>query len=78
MDSFSKPAADVVRLRRALYGPEDAQALMLRCFKRSKATRVNETTVWHCWQDQDDALDAALGHDAPAERAEAKERYLSR
>lgn len=62
----------------SLYGPEDAQALMLRCFKRSKATRVNEVTVWNCWQDQDDALDAALGYDAPAERAAARQAYLAK
>lgn len=69
LETFSRNASDWIRLRRALYGAEDAQALMLRCFKSSKAGKVNETTVLNCWQAQDDELDAALGFDAPAERA---------
>lgn len=75
-DSFSVNAADAIRLRRALYGPLDAQALILRCFKRSKAGKVNESTVWNCWQEQDDELDAAAGFDAPAERQAAIDAFV--
>ena len=77
MSSFSVNARDLIRLRRALYGPEDAQALKLRCFKASKASKINETTVQNAWQAQDDALDAALGYDAPAERKAAREAWLA-
>ena len=77
LTSFSVNARDWIRLRRALYGPEDAQALMLRCFKASKANKINETTVQNVWQAQDDALEAALGYDAPAERKAAREAWLA-
>jgi hypothetical protein len=76
-ESFSRNAADMIRLRRALYGPDDAKALMMRCFKRSpKAVKINETTVLNCWEEQDDAADAALGFDGPAERAAKREAYM--
>lgn len=75
-ESFSANAADAVRLRRALYGREDAQALMMRCFKKSKAVKVNETTVWNCWQEQDDEQEAAMGFDAPAERQQRNEAFM--
>ena len=50
---------------------------MLRCFKASKANKINETTVQNAWQAQDDALEAALGYDAPAERKAAREAWLA-
>lgn len=59
-ESFSKTAADWIRLRLALYGEKDAQALVLRCYRRSKADRINERTVLAAWSEQDKALDAAL------------------
>jgi hypothetical protein len=63
-ESFSRNAADLLRLRRALYGLEDAQALMLRCFRRSKASKISETTVLNCWSEQDETLDNALFDEA--------------
>jgi hypothetical protein len=62
-ETFTNVAADWIRLRLALYGPEDAQALMFRCFKRQRGrdAKVNERTVLACWQAQDDAVNEALG-----------------
>ena len=76
LSSFSVNARDWLQLRRALYGIEDMQGLMLRCFKSSSANKVNETTVLNCWQQQDDVLDAALGYDAPAERKAARDAFM--
>jgi len=68
-ESFSKSAADWIRLRLALYGPEDAQSLVRRCYRRSRADRINERTVLAAWQELDDALNAVIEHDAtPVER----------
>lgn len=77
LETFSRTAADLIRLRLALYGGKDAQALVLRCYKRQGRRRgkVTEPTVLACWQEQDDALDAALGYDAPAERAAARRNF---
>lgn len=61
LESFSRNAGDLIRLRAALYGPEQAQALMLRCFKRSRRGRkVNETTVLNCWSEMDEAIKKVL------------------
>lgn len=60
LESFSKVAADWIRLRRALYGPEEAQQLMRRCFQRSRSEKINETTVLACWQEMDDEWNAAI------------------
>jgi hypothetical protein len=63
-DHFSVNAADLVRLRRALYGADDAKTLMMNCFKvRPNSTRVNETTVLNQWQLMDDTACAALPAD---------------
>jgi hypothetical protein len=63
-ESFSVMASDWIRLRRALYGAEDAQALMLRCFRLSHSGRkVNERTVLRAWSEQDRSINKALGLD---------------
>lgn len=78
MEMFSKPAAGWIALRRALYGDQDAKALVLRCFKtHPKVAKVTEPMVLNCWQAQDDALNAALGIDGPAERRARKEAFLA-
>jgi hypothetical protein len=41
---FSKPAADILSVAACLAG-FDLQAVLLRCFKRSRANRINEPTV---------------------------------
>ena len=58
LTTFSKNAADLVRLRAWLYGWGDAQVLMMRCYRRSKATTVNERTVGNVWAELDAAMDA--------------------
>lgn len=61
LESFSRNAADLIRLRRAIYGPEDAQALMMGCFRRSKAGRtINERTVLTVWSELDAEANAML------------------
>lgn len=67
----------MIRLRLALYGPEDAQALMRRCYRRSKSDHINERTVWAAWQEQDDALDAALGFSPAQERRDRVAAFLA-
>jgi len=70
LETFSKTAADWIRLRRALYGPEEAKALMMRCYRRSKSGRINERTVLAAWQELDDALNAVIQDDSsPSDRA---------
>lgn len=56
LETFSNNAADLIRLRAWLYGWPDAKVLMIRCYRRSKASRINETTVLNQWR----ALDAAM------------------
>lgn len=75
-ECFSLNASDLIRLRRALYGPDDAKALMLRCYrKHPKATRINETMLLDSWQEQDDALNEALEGATPGtERARRQQR----
>lgn len=60
LETFSRNAADLVRLRRALYGVEDTQALVLRCYARSKSEKINERTVLAVWDEMDKASHAAL------------------
>jgi hypothetical protein len=59
-ESFSRTASDWIRLRLALYGPEDAQALIRSCYRRSKSDRINERTVLAAWAELDAAKNAAL------------------
>ena len=77
LENFSKTATGWIALRRALYGDKDAQALVLRCFrKHPKASRINEPMVLQCWQEQDDAVAEALGFDPQAEREARRAAYL--
>lgn len=66
LESFSKNAADWIRLRLAFYGPDDAQALMLRCFRRSQSEHINERTVLAEWAVQDALIIAALDEEKRA------------
>lgn len=59
LTAFSRTAADLVRLRAWLYGNGDAQVLMMRCFKRSRAERINERTVLNVWAEIDALKEAA-------------------
>jgi hypothetical protein len=59
LETFSRNAADLIRLRAAFYGPEDAKVLMMRCYRRSKATKINERTVLNAWAELDAAMEQA-------------------
>lgn len=56
METFSRNAADLIRLRAWLYGWDDAKVLMMRCYRRSRAERVNEATVLRVWIELDEAM----------------------
>ncbi len=63
-ESFSAVASDVVRLRLAMYGPQQAQLLMRVCFRLSKRGKISEPTAWKAWQMIDDAWDQLVEADA--------------
>lgn len=61
LESFTPNAADLIRLRRALYGPEQAQSLILRCFKRRPASvKINLRTAETAWAELDAEIHAQL------------------
>lgn len=59
LESFSQLAGDLIRLRRALYGPDDAKFLILACARRSRSAKINVRTVERVWQAMDEAYLAA-------------------
>lgn len=71
---FSKPAGDLIQLVSCLAG-YDMKEVLLRCFKKSKASKITEPTVCAVLQELSDEAEGKA--EAVARRLRAREQFMA-